>query len=160
MIVRHGLFQDPAPPRERATAGEVVEWLRERIRLTARDLAMLTSFGELLEDKATDELGLLADLFADQIQCSDAITHAAVQAEQQVSAAIMRTLMDQVQRKVFLLGREHAPGHEIMSAASAICEHLGVFVPTPILTRACQAIAFRAATPPRKVFPRRRLRVG
>lgn len=158
MIQRRGLLQEPAKPRDSAPAGERVEWIRDQIRNTARDLEMLVMFGALDPDRAGDRLGQLADAFADQIGATDDVTLAAVQAEQQVSAAILRRMMDDLRRQVFGLGRVHAPGAEIMGAACTICERHGVFVPTELLLAACKSIAYPAAKPVHRTWRRLRVR--
>lgn len=147
MIQRRSLLQEPAKPRETASAGERVEWLRDQIRLYARDLAVLEVFRFLEPEKATTELLLAADGFADQIGATDDVIQAAVEAEQQVSAAIMRRMMEQLRRRVFSLGREKAPGHEVMAAAEKVCEQHGIYVPTDVLTHRCRGIAIAASTP-------------
>jgi len=134
-----------------------VEWVRDQIRATARDLEMLVTFGVLAADRATDRLGQLADAFADQIAAADDVTRAAVEAEQQVSAAILRRMMDELRRQVFGLGRVHAPGAEIMGAASLLCDRHGVFVPSDLLLKTCQSIAFQAAAPAHRAWRRRRV---
>jgi hypothetical protein len=147
---RGSLLLDGVRPKEAATATERLKWLRAQIRLFARDLAMLEMFGGVNPDGAEDQLGLVADGFADLIGIPDDVVRMAVVAEQQDAAALIAKCADQLHRRVFLLGREHAPGREILAAAESICERLGVFMPAPLMLDRVRAIARQAAAPRRR----------
>jgi hypothetical protein len=98
-------------------------------------------------DRSGEELGMIADAWGDKIGANDDVIRAAVQAEREISGQVAGRLVDQLQRTVFALGREHAPGPEIMAAAESLCERLAVFVPAKLLLRRCQMIANRASAP-------------
>lgn len=148
------LLLNPPRPREKATANEQLNWLREQIRLYARDMAILEVLAHFPSDKAEVQLALVADGFADIIAASDDVIRMAIAAEQGEAHELIKGFSDQFHRRVFYLAREHAPGNEMIAAGEIIAQRLGLFVPDQVLFNRVVEIGAEAS------MPRRRRRVA
>lgn len=150
MTPRLSLLGEPPAPRE--VAAEQIEWLRERIRLFARDQAVLVVMARFNAEQAEDQVGLAADGWAEQIKAPDAVTRSAVIAEWQDAQEKVERCAEAMHRRVYVLGREHAAGVEIIAAAQAVCRSHGVSLPTSLLIERVRAIAREASRPRRRSY--------
>ena len=140
----------PDPPSAQRPAADRARWVQQRLRPSARYLAVLEIFEAVPAGEGGEEIATAAIMLAARVNLGLDTADRIADFEWRAALKFAVTVSDALRRRIWPLGRAEAPGEEIMIAAQAVLDHGDAYVPRPALLERVRRIAHAARRPPKR----------